>query len=211
MRMNERFGAAVALFIGTCAIVCGCADKASTTTATESAPVMGPQAQTEPAQKEIKVSATGVPQLENPPAAETIGKLKSITGADVSLEGLRGKVVILDFWATWCGPCRMTIPLLKEMHEKYNGQGLVVVGISDETVKQVAPFAESMKMDYTVVADSASPSVWQANYQVRSLPTMAVIDRDGKLRMYEQGFDMNEGRGTRDRLNELIPQLLADK
>jgi thiol-disulfide isomerase/thioredoxin len=172
---------------------------------------MGPPVEQQPARKEIKRSATGVPQLDNPPAAVPIGNLKSITGQRVSLEGLRGKVVILDFWATWCGPCRMTIPLLKELQAKHKAQGLVVVGISDETVKQVAPFAKSMEMNYTVVADSDNASIWQVNYQVESLPTMAVIDRRGKLRMYEKGMDPRPGIGTGARLNELIPQLLAEK
>ncbi len=214
MRMNQRFCAATALLIGMCAIVAGCANEPGTTgakgtAADDSAPAMGPEAET--ARKEISVSATGVPQIKNPPAAVTIGNLKSITGKAISLDSLRGKVVILDFWATWCGPCRMTIPLLNEMHEKYNAQGLVIVGISDETVKQVAPFAKGMNMKYTVVADSDNKSIWQVNYQVSSLPTMAVIDRKGKLRMYEKGLDPREGVGTEARLNELIPQLLADK
>lgn len=105
----------------------------------------------------------------------------------------------------------MTIPLLKELHEKYNSQGLVILGISDETVAQVTPFAKGMGMNYTVIADPDTSSTWQLNYEVESLPSMVVIDRNGKVRMYEKGLDMRKGTGTHDRLNEIIPQLLAEK
>ncbi len=143
--------------------------------------------------------------------APTLGQLKSIDGKSVSLEELRGKVVIVDFWATWCGPCRMTIPILKEIQTKYKKDGLVVLGISDETSKQVAPFAKEMGMNYTVVADPVTSRTWATNYEVQSLPTMAVIDRNGKVRMYEPGLDTRPDIGTHARLNELIPQLLAGK
>ena len=157
------------------------------------------------------VSATGVPQLKNPPAAPTFGELTTIAGTKISVEALRGKVLMLDFWATWCGPCRMSIPILNQLHDKYGKDGLVIVGISDETAKQVKPFAEQIGMRYTVVADPVTNRVWQQNYQVESLPSLVVIDRKGKLRLYEKGIDTTSGRGTRDRLTEIITQLLAEK
>ena len=156
-------------------------------------------------------SATGVPQLKNLSAAPPFGNLVTLSGEKVSLESLKGKVVVLDFWATWCGPCRMTIPMLQELHEKYAKDGLVIVGISDESEMQVKPFAEKMKMNYAVVADPVTDATWKQNYRVESLPTMVVIDRDGKIRMGEVGADTTPGKGTQDRLNELLPQLLAAK
>ncbi|RYG93876.1 MAG: TlpA family protein disulfide reductase [Alphaproteobacteria bacterium] len=165
----------------------------------------------EPTSTPVPHSATGVPQLKNPPAAPTIGKVHVIDGTTTSLEKLKGKVVILDFWATWCGPCRMTIPALQEMHEKYAKQGLVVLGISEETPAIVKPFEQRMGMEYTVVADPVAGGTWHPNYDVRSLPTLAVVDRRGKVRLYEVGLDSTPGKGTHDRLNELIPQLIAEK
>ena len=164
-----------------------------------------------PSPGEIKVSRTGIPQIPNPITAPPIGKLKTLDGETVSMESLRGKVVILDFWATWCGPCRMTIPVLQELHKKHGKDGLVVIGISDEPGEVVKPFVGRGGMDYRIVADPDTKMTWGANYEVESLPTMAVIDRNGKLRMYEKGFDRTPGRGTIDRLNEIVPQLLTEK
>ncbi|MBC8142002.1 MAG: TlpA family protein disulfide reductase [Armatimonadetes bacterium] len=159
----------------------------------------------------VSTSPTGLVKLKNPPPAEPFGDLTAISGEKVSLTSLKGKVIVLDFWATWCGPCRMTIPILSELQEKYGKDGLVVVGISDESEAEVKPFAEQMSMKYTVVADTKNNDVWQQAYGVDSLPTLAVIDRKGKVRLYEKGVDPTPGKGTEDRLKELLPQLLVEK
>ena len=143
--------------------------------------------------------------------ALSFGDLKTIDGRSVSLQSLRGKVVILDFWATWCGPCRMAIPILIDLQTKYRASGFQVVGISDETKEQVAPFAKRQGMNYAVVADPEGSRIGGRAYGVRSLPTLVVIDRKGKIRMVEEGLDMRPGFSTGDKLNDLVPKLLAEK
>jgi len=202
MRITRIGTAIVAAIVA--AVSAGCA---MTPDAVQGPPTAPPR-DTRPAATTI--SASTVPPKAYP-QAKPIGSLATLAGGKVTLESLRGKVVILDFWATWCGPCRMTIPVLEELHEKYHNDGLTVLGISDETKDAVAPFARQIGMKYTVVADPFGKDVWAVNYEVESLPTLAVVDRKGKVRLYEQGLDMTPGAGTHERLSELIPKLLAEK
>lgn len=193
-------------------IVAGC-DTKQAAIMTDATPPAAEKSTALPANKDdgvVSVSPTGITKLKNPPPAESFGDLTALGGEKVSLASLNGKVIVLDFWATWCGPCRMTIPSLNALHEKYGKDGLTIVGISDETKEQVEPFVKEIGMEYTVVADSGDQS-WKRTYGVNSLPTLVVIDRKGKVQLYEKGLDTTPGKGTEDRLKELLPQLLAEK
>ena len=105
-----------------------------------------------------------------------------LTGADgtvVSLESLRGKVVLLDFWATFCPPCLAALPDLQAMHAKYASQGFVVVGLTVEdrpTLVRKATAAAGVR--YPVV--EATPAVWNA-YKVTALPALVLVGRDGRI------------------------------
>jgi thiol-disulfide isomerase/thioredoxin len=102
------------------------------------------------------------------------------------LESLRGKVVILDFWATWCGPCKMEIPGFESLETKYRDRGLEVVGVSIDPITHagggasVAPFMKSMNINYTIwmVNSQAALSGFDA---IQSIPTTYLIDRSGKV------------------------------
>jgi thiol-disulfide isomerase/thioredoxin len=113
--------------------------------------------------------------------------LKDLQGHVVNLEDLKGKVVIVDFWATWCEPCQIMIPWLEEFHTRYASSGLEIVGVSmDDDIKDVIPFADKAKMNYPVVFgnDSVADS-WGG---VFGLPTSFMIDRQGKIRATHQGL-----------------------
>lgn len=133
--------------------------------------------------------------------------VKTLQGARVDPAALPGKVVILDFWATWCGPCVLSIPALQHLHEKYGAQGLVVLGVSMEDQVRVAPFVHDTKMTYLVAADSQTRDGFE-NYKIESLPTTVVIDKKGNVRATEVGFDPD---GTEAKLESLIRRLLAEK
>src|SRR5438270_7131608 len=79
--------------------------------------------------------------------------LKTIDGKDVKLSDLRGKAVLLNFWATWCGPCKVEIPWFMELEKQYASQGLVIVGVAmdDDAKDSVPKFARDMKIDYPVL------------------------------------------------------------
>lgn len=120
-------------------------------------------------------------------------KLEDISGKSLSLSEIKGKVVIVDFWATWCGPCLMSIPELVDLQEKYKAQGLMVVGISvdDDKVSkgELIAFKEKMRINYPILR--ANNKVYE-DYFGRasgfSIPTLFVIDREGKVRDRLVGF-----------------------
>jgi thiol-disulfide isomerase/thioredoxin len=106
--------------------------------------------------------------------------LNDLAGQKVDLAGLRGKVVLLDFWATWCAPCREEIPHFVEMQEKYRGQGLEIVGVSvDDSAEPVRKFYQEYKMNYPVVM--GDEKVAGAYGGVLGLPIAFLIDREGKI------------------------------
>lgn len=108
-------------------------------------------------------------------------------GGKVTLESLKGQIVLLDFWATWCGPCRKGLPDTLEFQKAYADQGLRVVAITDETEPQVRVFLKEMNLEGLNVALDADKSASKA-YKVGSLPTMILIDRSGKIAVRFDGL-----------------------
>ena len=107
--------------------------------------------------------------------------LKDLNGKTVNLEELKGKVVIVDFWATWCQPCTIMIPWFIEFRNRYGSQGLEVVGVAmdDEGIEAVKPYAEQAKMNYMILLGNEDTA--QAWGGIFGLPTSFIIDRDGKV------------------------------
>jgi thiol-disulfide isomerase/thioredoxin len=133
----------------------------------------------------------------------------------VKLSELRGRVVLLDFWATWCGPCRMTMPKLKTLHERFKKDGLVVVGLTQffgragrtvvtpaEELEFLRAYKKELKLPYAfAVADDARNDL---RYGVRVIPTAFVLDRRGRVR------HISIGASDDDSLAEVIKKLLAE-
>ncbi|MCF7807985.1 MAG: TlpA family protein disulfide reductase [Candidatus Marinimicrobia bacterium] len=113
--------------------------------------------------------------------------LTDINGEQLSLSDYSGKVIILNFWATWCGPCKMEIPDFIDLQEKY-GEDLVIIGVSlDQSgPKAVVPFAEKYEINYPVVYGSGK--VVQDYGGVRGIPTTFIIDRDLNIQRKYVGY-----------------------
>jgi cytochrome c biogenesis protein CcmG/thiol:disulfide interchange protein DsbE len=119
--------------------------------------------------------------------------LQDLSDQAVSLSDFRGKVVLLDFWATWCPPCRMSIPELVKLQDKYRDDGLEILGISlddpqDELVRYLREFKEKYKINYRILRFNAKVMQDYFGMESPAIPTMFVIDRDGKIREKIVGF-----------------------
>jgi thiol-disulfide isomerase/thioredoxin len=138
--------------------------------------------------------------------APTWKDVESVSGSfPSSIATLRGHVVLLDFWATWCGPCRVVIPKLGALQARYGAQGLNVLGVSTEDPQDVALFTQRMDVKYAVAIDKHAQTT--RSYGVVSLPTLVVIDKRGVVRDVAVGYDSSEDA----RLENSVRTLLAEQ
>ena len=124
--------------------------------------------------------------------------LKDLKGDSVSLKSLRGNVVLLNFWATWCGPCRVEMPLIDRYQKEYRNQGLLVLGITDENPELAMKFLARNQISFASLTDSQQEVA--VLYQIRAIPTIIVIDRDGRI-VY-QGIGVSREEALRTALKD---------
>jgi peroxiredoxin len=106
--------------------------------------------------------------------------LKDLSGNDVTLSSLQGQVVLVNFWATWCAPCRYEMPALQQRYEALKDQGLTILAVdADEPIEDVAPFVEAYKLTFTVLLDPGATV--NDLYRIRGYPTTFFVDREGMI------------------------------
>ena len=120
--------------------------------------------------------------------APPVGNVVSVAGTvPRALSDLRGRVLIVDFWATWCVPCRIVMPELSQLQARYGAQGLTVLGLSSEEASDVLAYVRKQPPHYAVGIDSDAETA--RRYGVTSLPTVVVVDRQGTVRDVVIGYD----------------------
>ncbi len=139
------------------------------------------------------------------PAGEGGGfALPSLDGDTVRLDALKGKVVLIDFWATWCPPCKAYVPYLVGLQNKYRADGFVVLGVSNDGVGAMQQFRDNTGINYRLlVADNET----MRRYKITAIPTSYLLDKKGNVVKREVGFDP----GRVSQLEEEIKRLLSEK
>jgi len=118
--------------------------------------------------------------------------LEDLSGKNISLNQYKGNIVVLDFWATWCQPCRMSIPELVKLQDAYKDKGLVILGISvdsaDTKNAYLSSFKEKFKINYPIIrADEKTARKYLGGSEV-SIPTLFIINRDGMVVEMHSGY-----------------------
>ncbi len=130
--------------------------------------------------------------------------LRDINGKTVSLRDLRGKVVLLEFWATWCPPCRRSIPEMEALSRKFFNRDVVLVGVNvdgGDSYEAVKNFVSQYNMTYTVLVDNGDAS---RKYQVSSIPAIYLLDKDQKIVKRYLGFSPALGEELSRQIEALL-------
>jgi thiol-disulfide isomerase/thioredoxin len=129
--------------------------------------------------------------------------LRSLQGPSVRLSEHLGEVVIVNFWATWCGPCRQEMPLLDALYGKYKQAGLIMLSVNiDDKVEPAIEMAQTLKVSYPVLFD-ARKEVSRA-FEVSAMPVTVLVDRAGVVRYVSEGYKPGYEKRYADKLRELL-------
>jgi peroxiredoxin len=131
-------------------------------------------------------SLAAVPAIA-PAGAAPDFTLRTMDGPNVRLQEQRGRVVMVNFWATWCGPCRQEMPQLNRLYEKYRASGFVLLGVNvDDDARKAAEVAAKLGVKFPVLLDT--DKAVSKRYDLATMPSTVIIDRDGTVRYVHRGY-----------------------
>ena len=132
--------------------------------------------------------AASVPALAVAPASIAPDfTLRTLNGPNLRLQEQRGRVVMINFWATWCGPCRQEMPHLNSLYQKYKASGFVLLGVNvDDDTRNAAVVAAKLGVTFPVLLDTDKQV--SRRYDLATMPSTVLIDRDGKVRYVHRGY-----------------------
>jgi thiol-disulfide isomerase/thioredoxin len=124
-------------------------------------------------------------------------------GDAVSLSGLKGQVVLINFWATWCGPCRKEMPLLEQIQKKYAPLGFTLLGVNvEEDTTMMEAFLKDVPVTFPILLDPANGI--SKLYNVSAMPSTVIVDRKGNIRYVHQGYQPGDEGKYQDVIRQLI-------
>jgi peroxiredoxin len=136
----------------------------------------------------------------SPAPAFTLG---SSAGSNVSLAQYKGQVVMLNFWASWCGPCRQEMPLLESIYKKYNRMGFTLIGVNVEPDSNAAnQWLKQTPVSFPILYDKDSKV--SKMYDVAGMPSTVIIDRTGKVRVLHRGYKPGDENEYLDSIRTLV-------
>jgi peroxiredoxin len=131
--------------------------------------------------------------------------LRANTGKNIKLSELRGQVVMINFWATWCGPCRQEMPHLERLHDQYRRAGFALLGVNlDENSKSAESLARELGVRFPVLFDSGKKI--SGRYDVDAMPSTLLIDRSGVVRYLHRGYRSGVENEYEAKIRELLKQ-----
>jgi thiol-disulfide isomerase/thioredoxin len=146
------------------------------------------------------ISLAGAATVKGPAPNFT---LKSMGGKNLKLSEMTGNVVLINFWASWCGPCREEMPLLNALHKKYQPLGFTVLGVNvEENVDGARSFLKNVPVDFPILLDNTNEVSKQ--YKVVAMPTTVLVDRDGNMRFLHKGYKPGDEKKYRQMIKKLI-------
>ena len=138
------------------------------------------------------------------PSIDLSADLKTLDGRNVGLKDYRGKVVFLNFWATWCRPCLVEMPSMAKLHERFSKQGLQMVAISDEDLETVRAHARRKGYPFTVLVDPERTLA--ARLGIQGVPTTFILDKEGRLIYQHVGTSDWDSTEVRQKIEALLTQ-----
>lgn len=131
--------------------------------------------------------------------------LKSLKGSNLKLSEFRGDVVMINFWATWCGPCRQEMPILNDLYLKYRDNGFTLLGVNvEKNTSKAANMIRDLKVVFPVLFDTENEV--SKLYKVEAMPSTILVDRDGNMRYLHRGYVS----GTEDEYVRQVRELMAE-
>ncbi len=153
----------------------------------------------------LAVVSSGAGAAVTPSAGAPDFTLPSLDGPNLRLQEQRGRVVMINFWATWCGPCRVEMPHLSKLYEKYRGSGFTVLAVNiDEDPHKAASLAKQLGMRFPVLLDTEKKV--SRLYDLSTMPSTVLVDRDGRVRFVHRGYR----EGYEDTYDKQIRELLRE-
>jgi len=129
--------------------------------------------------------------------------MTTLAGKPISLASLRGKVVLIDFWASWCAPCKEEMPFLEALHKKHSRSGFVIVGVSVDSERANADkFIRDLKVTFPIVHDEKH--VVADSYKPPRMPTSFILDRAGKVRFVHAGYHKDDAAKIEREVAQLL-------